>query len=154
MSKWRVPQGLKVTRSRTKTKQSQRRAKVWKQTYARQPQLANTRHVLFNERIASLGFASYDEYLRSPHWQSFRRVYLAAAGWKGCHCCGEPKVELHHQSYARLGHEEPDDVIPLCRGCHERLHTLLKAGQLATLATAASDLKALGPPGHAEALAS
>jgi len=33
--------------------------------------------------------------------------------------------DLHHRSYRRLGHEEYQDLVPMCRFCHHRLHVLL-----------------------------
>ena len=33
-----------------------------------------------------------------------------------------PDVDLHHLDYADLGHETYDDLIPLCRPHHDRVH--------------------------------
>jgi hypothetical protein len=30
--------------------------------------------------------------------------------------------EVHHLTYDRLGHEDPADLIGLCRACHSFLH--------------------------------
>jgi hypothetical protein len=35
--------------------------------------------------------------------------------------------DLHHRNYDRLGHERFDDLIPLCRACHEQLHRTLES---------------------------
>jgi hypothetical protein len=32
---------------------------------------------------------------------------------------------VHHRSYARLGFEQPEDVVVLCRSCHTRHHRVL-----------------------------
>lgn len=77
---------------------------------------------LFNERIKAAGFETYDEYLQSPHWQHIRRLYAVSGRPRKCFACGEPNYQLHHISYVRLGREELDDVLPLCRNCHYRLH--------------------------------
>jgi len=35
--------------------------------------------------------------------------------------------DLHHRDYDRLGHELFDDLFPLCRACHERIHRILES---------------------------
>ena len=44
--------------------------------------------------------------------------------------CGIPwdlrHGDLHHRSYARLGHELDSDVVALCRPRHRRLHRILE----------------------------
>jgi|SRR5215472_14775278 len=32
------------------------------------------------------------------------------------------RLEVHHLTYKRLGHEHPDDLIVLCPGCHAKAH--------------------------------
>ena len=40
-----------------------------------------------------------------------------------CNCCWKKKATVvHHLSYDRHGEEDPSDLIPLCRGCHDRIH--------------------------------
>jgi hypothetical protein len=45
-----------------------------------------------------------------------------------CAICGRPWTlkdgDLHHRSYARLGQERFEDLVPLDRVCHEALHQL------------------------------
>ncbi len=35
--------------------------------------------------------------------------------------------DLHHRSYSNLGHEKFQDLIPLCRSCHKKLHHVLES---------------------------
>jgi hypothetical protein len=45
-----------------------------------------------------------------------------------CVVCGKSWTlndDLHHASYANLGHEPDADLTPMCRGCHEALHRIL-----------------------------
>lgn len=81
----------------------------------------------FSQKISSLGFKSYDEYLVSPHWQDFKKRFYSSSRRKSCLCCELPnfEVELHHITYARLGKERLSDVIPVCRYHHEIIHQLL-----------------------------
>lgn len=66
--------------------------------------------------------SGYREYLRSPHWKEFRQRYRESDLPQRCLGCKDPAYELHHVDYSRLGCEELTDVIPLCRGCHQRVH--------------------------------
>lgn len=68
----------------------------------------------------------YVQYLHSDQWKTFaRRVkeiwnFRCALGTDH-----EGRIELHHRTYSRLGHEELNDVIPLCRACHSKLKNAL-----------------------------
>jgi len=77
----------------------------------------------------------YGSYMSSPAWFAERERWLAA--WTAVH--GEPRCmvcdrpwtlrtgDLHHRTYARLGHEQHSDLVPLCRICHTELHRLLES---------------------------
>lgn len=66
----------------------------------------------------------YLDYLASDYWQKRRLEWLDF--WKKCCLCGTPAdlttLEVHHNAYIRLGHEEFTDCVVLCRTCHE-IHT-------------------------------
>ena len=65
----------------------------------------------------------YLAYLKSPEWQVVRRWALHRAGWK-CQVCSETtQLEVHHNTYERLGHEAPTDVVALCDHCHKLFGT-------------------------------
>lgn len=32
------------------------------------------------------------------------------------------RLDIHHRTYTRLGHERPADFLVLCRRCHKRQH--------------------------------
>lgn len=76
----------------------------------------------FGKSLASLGFSSYDQYLRSAHWLEFRESYRNSDMPQGCAVCGRLLVSLHHITYRRLGQELLSDVVPLCRGHHHEVH--------------------------------
>ena len=73
--------------------------------------------------------ARYKAYMRSPEWRAVRRQALERARYR-CSWCGLPQrklrmmgrhLEVHHNNYSRLGHEEPEDLTVLCAGrggCH------------------------------------
>lgn len=69
----------------------------------------------------------YVDYLRTPHWRSIRRDALRRADGR-CQLCNSPPhrhqpLNVHHRTYERRGAERPEDVIVLCRACHERHHS-------------------------------
>ncbi len=68
---------------------------------------------------------AYEEYLRSPRWRATRRRYKAQRPW-ACYVCGTTfRLHLHHRTYARLGREKLDDLVPLCHDHHKRVHELV-----------------------------
>lgn len=74
------------------------------------------------------GHAGYEAYLRSTAWRDFRRFMIGLVGG-ACEDCGVSEAEsmllvldVHHETYDRLGAELPDDVAVLCRACHEARH--------------------------------
>ncbi len=73
-------------------------------------------------QVQKLGYKDYDDYLQSRHWQEFRRRYRESRFPQVCKECGNENYQLHHLTYANLGHEELTDVSPLCRKCHRNLH--------------------------------
>lgn len=70
--------------------------------------------------------------MASPGWWRRRERWAATAAAAGpivCAVCDAPwrvtRDDLHHRSYDRLGHELDEDLVALCRGCHEELHQLI-----------------------------
>jgi 5-methylcytosine-specific restriction endonuclease McrA len=62
------------------------------------------------------------------HW---RDAFVAAHGIEPtCVACGGcwtlRHSDLHHRKYDQLGRERLDDLIPLCRACHERVPRILE----------------------------
>lgn len=70
---------------------------------------------------------SYAEYLRSPHWMATRAKAIRRAGNRCQVCNGSERLEVHHRTYDRIGHESAGDLIVLCRECHQTFHA---AGRL------------------------
>lgn len=77
----------------------------------------------------------YQAFLGSPAWKVLRAAALDLAGYRcqGEHThgmttvrCGETdRLTVHHQTYARFGgREQPEDLLVLCRDCHNRLHAM------------------------------
>jgi len=78
------------------------------------------------------------DYYKTPWWKSFR---LNLTNKKDCSCeiCGKPRwipyknnpskyktplrIEVHHMEY-NLFKENRNEVMTLCRSCHQLLHSL------------------------------
>lgn len=78
-------------------------------------------------RSTALRTMPYAAYLRTNHWQHKRLMALRRAGWR-CQVCNEEAskgkpLDVHHRTYERRGAERAEDVIVLCRRCHELFHT-------------------------------
>jgi 5-methylcytosine-specific restriction endonuclease McrA len=65
--------------------------------------------------------ALYETYMQSETWRELRDLCIWAADGL-CERCGasedDVQIEVHHLTYERLGHEDPDDLQVLCSPCH------------------------------------
>lgn len=66
---------------------------------------------------------TYLAYMKSSAWRAVRGRVLQRDGCR-CRDCGLVSAhnDVHHLTYARLGCEALDDLITLCRGCHDQRH--------------------------------
>lgn len=86
----------------------------------------STRRAAYRER--------YERHMNSARWRRRRTRWLATErSLRGrepvCAACGTPwtlRDDLHHATYERLGAERHDDMVPMCRTCHEALHLILE----------------------------
>ena len=64
----------------------------------------------------------YSDYLQTDHWQNIRKEALRRAGYRCqvCNCGG--LLDVHHRTYENKGYERWNDVIVLCRNCHQVFH--------------------------------
>lgn len=78
----------------------------------------------------------YAAYLRSPEWKARRKACLERYGYR-CQArylnsqsvvpvlgvmgwqCERRATQAHHLTYARFGNEHEDDLLPLCKTCHD-----------------------------------
>lgn len=73
-------------------------------------------------RIAQLRSMPYAEYLQTAEWKEKRDFVLGFACHR-CQVCNSPKnLHVHHRTYERRGDEDLDDLIALCKTCHELYH--------------------------------
>ena len=65
----------------------------------------------------------YQEYLKSERWATLKKIARERAGNRCQVCNSKAALQCHHRSYDRLREDgEIDDLIVICRSCHERYH--------------------------------
>ena len=76
-------------------------------------------------KIRRLKRMAYKDYLQTKHWQLVHTAVLKR-DQNRCADCGETlehkPLEVHHITYIRRGKENLDDMMTLCRDCHQERH--------------------------------
>jgi 1-aminocyclopropane-1-carboxylate deaminase/D-cysteine desulfhydrase-like pyridoxal-dependent ACC family enzyme len=69
---------------------------------------------------------NYNNYINSLEWQA-KAAQRKALDLYTCQTCGATeRLEVHHKHYRTLGNESMDDLITLCRDCHEAITTSIR----------------------------
>jgi 5-methylcytosine-specific restriction endonuclease McrA len=63
----------------------------------------------------------YNAYLSSVAWATLRARIMDRDN-NACCMCDEPADHVHHLTYERVGYENDEDLIAICRVCHEAEH--------------------------------
>lgn len=76
----------------------------------------------------------HEIYLTGAHWRWRKESYIK---WAGFYCqglvgrmgerCRNLGTQIHHLNYNNLYCERNDDLLLLCRRCHQRMHRWPKA---------------------------
>lgn len=74
----------------------------------------------------------YAKYLASGNWAVVKLAAKRRAKWRCQVCSSKYGLEVHHNTYARLGNEEASDLLVLCRKCHRLYHDKLPKPPLET----------------------
>jgi 5-methylcytosine-specific restriction endonuclease McrA len=75
------------------------------------------------ERFDQPQFTSKQEYLKSSQWQTIRKRILKRDHYTCCKCQAKDQpLEIHHLHYQNLCVEKDEDLVSLCRNCHESQH--------------------------------
>ena len=84
---------------------------------------------LADDEIARCQAMPYRDYLKTPWWNFVHDRTIKRAK-DGCELCQDTRAtEAHHTTYERIGCERPDDMVALCRHCHQHV-TDNKLGKL------------------------
>lgn len=79
--------------------------------------------ILSADKVVKPNTVNYYDYLKSPQWQTVRDAALKRANYQCEKCKSAKNLEVHHITYKRLGYELPEDLIVLCKDCHENVHS-------------------------------
>lgn len=120
-------------------------------SFQRQPSRSTSPYVDRNESLKQLGFASYDEYLKSELWHKIR-VKVLLSDQLRCFGCNERATQVHHRRYdlpvLKGERITTDDVVSICRECHNHIEINPTNGQKFPLHTANKRLKKLRKKNH------
>ena len=73
------------------------------------------------------GQVNYYKYLESEKWKKKRDARLRIDRFTCQTCCATDRLEVHHKHYESLGREDvDDDLITLCRECHEAITSVMR----------------------------
>lgn len=64
----------------------------------------------------------YKWYINSDKWRTFRNEIFKERGFHCELCSSKKNLHLHHITYENFMNEEKEDVMILCRSCHEKAH--------------------------------
>lgn len=59
------------------------------------------------------------EYYQTDHWKAFAKRVREFWKYRCAVCYSDDPLDVHHRTYARMGHEELTDAIAVCRNCHK-----------------------------------
>jgi hypothetical protein len=79
------------------------------------------------EIIKTIKKMPYQEFLKSPYWKTIA-TFIKTSNKGCCFLCGKKsKLDVHHTTYKNHGNEinNIEDLIPLCRVCHKKVHNLI-----------------------------
>jgi len=85
--------------------------------------------------VFNFGRKKIDESIIQANWRSVYLNYISSNPWKEkckmikktrgnkCQICGSEKdLQIHHNTYERLGCEDDNDLVLLCKPCHFLFH--------------------------------
>jgi 5-methylcytosine-specific restriction endonuclease McrA len=83
---------------------------------------------------------AYRAYITSPEWRKKRWLRLNHDRHRCRTCWQTEQLEVHHCTYERFGDERVDDLITLCRPCHEAITAVIRARRAAKVAPVQRDV--------------
>jgi 5-methylcytosine-specific restriction endonuclease McrA len=85
-------------------------------------------HLRQQALLAEYRERDYADRRRTQEWAILKRQVHRRDGYR-CRLCGRDDVQLHvhHRTYETYAEERLEDLITLCRSCHEHFHFLSEA---------------------------
>jgi hypothetical protein len=76
----------------------------------------------YRRLLSYLRAMPYKEYLQTEHWRHFKGEFLKSVN-NFCQICGSTnQIKVHHKTYKNRGRETFNDVMALCKTCHNKTH--------------------------------
>lgn len=66
----------------------------------------------------------YKSYIHSKEWLNRKTILYEKFGRECMACDSNKNLNVHHSSYRNLGNEADDELVVLCKSCHEEYHEL------------------------------
>lgn len=74
------------------------------------------------KELYKIKIVDYKEYIKSTAWYQKKLARLKKDKYT-CQKCGDTEfLEVHHLTYDNLGDEPMEDLITVCRDCHQKIH--------------------------------
>jgi len=74
---------------------------------------------------------SYKDYINSPAWSAKRELAFKHHGRECKRCASTHFLHVHHKTYKNFKNENiENDLIPLCKPCHKKLHKYVQRNGL------------------------
>jgi len=91
-------------------------------------QQANLDRQRYHALLAEYRARPYADRRQTREWTVLKRQIHRRDGYR-CRMCGRDDVQLHvhHRTYATYAEERLEDLITLCRSCHEHFHFVSEA---------------------------
>lgn len=76
----------------------------------------------------------YLKYIKSPEWFNFRKFVFREKG-ELCELCASNGVHVHHKNYSNFRSEKLNDVLVLCKSCHDNIHEIKSKKNMSVTST-------------------
>lgn len=79
-------------------------------------------------KVPKVKQVGYSLFLRTKYWKFVKDLVISRDNNKCTKCGSEVRLQVHHISYVHhfSEHKNLQDLITLCRSCHEKEHGILK----------------------------
>lgn len=77
-----------------------------------------------SKQVKSLTQKPYKEFLKSKYWKNVRSIILKRDSYLCQNCKSSKNLHVHHLTYDNhfREHEKLNDLVTLCKSCHEKEH--------------------------------
>lgn len=73
-------------------------------------------------KIPSILYKDYEDYINSQKWQRQRANRMAIDNNECKLCFSRTNLHVHHITYENFGNEPMNELITVCKSCHEKIH--------------------------------